>query len=325
MTRLIWIEFRRLFARQSVRALLVLIVLGSAGIALLARNYHDDPTPRTDALLRAHRAEAEERIRLCMQPPGGGVEPSKQLTEELRQALIKQQEEFVPSRRRCVAQVDDLLLSLHETRPLYLSAFLAQIYRWAPLAGLGWGFLIGASFVGADWSSGWMKTFLTWECRRFRVWASKATVAALAPAAISLYALGFSAISLGILGRFEGSFLGFDNILQADVSESLWRTLFMSLFGGILGFAPTALLRFTLSSPLVVMGYWGLESTANALLGQEVRAWSPARSVLVSSFGFDSLYYNPLSAGRALLLLTISLIVLCVVSSVGFFRRDVTS
>ncbi|MGH9025991.1 MAG: hypothetical protein ACRDWD_07730, partial [Acidimicrobiia bacterium] len=45
-------------------------------------------------------------------------------------------------------------------------------------------FVLGASFVGAEWRAGTMTTLLTWEPRRLRVFAAKALVAAGLGAAV---------------------------------------------------------------------------------------------------------------------------------------------
>lgn len=65
--------------------------------------------------------------------------------------------------------------------------------------------VIGASFVGAEWQRGTMTTTLTWESRRGRVWGAKLMAAAIGTglwyASLLVLLLAFLAPSLTLHGR----------------------------------------------------------------------------------------------------------------------------
>lgn len=68
--------------------------------------------------------------------------------------------------------------------------------------------VIGASFIGAEWQKGTITTLLTWEPRRARVIAAKVVACALVVAGISLALQAFLALVLlpaGLDGTMEGT------------------------------------------------------------------------------------------------------------------------
>lgn len=116
-------------------------------------------------------------------------------------------------------------------------------------------FLIGASFVGAEFSSGAIGNWLTFEPRRLRVFGSKLLGAAI----------GFVPVAVVITGLLLlGTFLIVDNLgITAGMTGKIWGNLFemsgrivlMTAIGAALGCVVGALLRHTAAAIGVVMGY----------------------------------------------------------------------
>jgi hypothetical protein len=93
-------------------------------------------------------------------------------------------------------------------------------------------FLLGASFVGAEWASGSMMNLLTWQPRRLKVLGTKLGVMLLSVAGVSIVALGIWTGILWAAGEFRGTTAG----LTAGVWQSFGLTALRGL-GMILAFA----------------------------------------------------------------------------------------
>nr|WP_275402420.1 ABC transporter permease subunit [Streptomyces sp. SID13031] len=116
-------------------------------------------------------------------------------------------------------------------------------------------FLIGASFFGAEFSSGAIGNWLTFEPRRLRVFGSKLLGAAI----------GFVPVAVVITGLLLlGTFLIVDNLgITAGTTGKVWgnltemsgRIVLMTAIGAALGCVVGALLRHTAAAIGFVMGY----------------------------------------------------------------------
>lgn len=103
--------------------------------------------------------------------------------------------------------------------------------------------LLGATFAGADWTSGSMSNQLLFEPRRARVWLAKAGAVALALAAV-----GFVVQLLYWLGIY--SVAGLRDIatpaeLMTDVRWMVVRGTFLVALAAVAGYAVTMLFRST--------------------------------------------------------------------------------
>lgn len=115
-------------------------------------------------------------------------------------------------------------------------------------------FLIGASFVGAEFSTGAIGNWLTFEPRRLRVYGSK-----LLAAAIGFVPVG--AVVLGVLTL--GTYLIVNQLGDTATTGKVWgdltatggRAVLMTALGAALGGVTGLLLRHTAAAIGVVMGY----------------------------------------------------------------------
>lgn len=226
-------EVRRLAARRFVRVvLLVLAVLYILVVALQAATTYGRTTP--EALAQAERQVArvvEESAgfrQQCLDDPG-------------RPAAIPVDEVCGPPARAEDFRAEDFLAK----RPFVLAQDLPDgtVPVAAGIAVVS--FLLGATSVGAEWSSRAMVALLFWEPRRLRVLAVKAGVLAgalallgvVAQAAWWLTSLGLAA-GLGRTGELPDGFTRELLALQG-------RAVLLAVLVGLLGFGLAQLLRNT--------------------------------------------------------------------------------
>ena len=101
-------------------------------------------------------------------------------------------------------------------------------------------FIVGASFVGAEWRAGVMTTLLTWEPRRARVFAAKALIAGGLGGALVIALNLVVTVALWPTFAFRGSTAGLDS--------DFWIGMLGVLLRGGLGGAVLALVGFTVAS-----------------------------------------------------------------------------
>lgn len=119
--------------------------------------------------------------------------------------------------------------------------------------------LLGASFVGAEFSTGSMGTWLTFAPRRLRVASSKLTAAALAGAGIALLGLvlgNLGARMVAVVNRPGDDLVLPDPPQLTDPLALLGlRVVALAVGAGIVGAALALLLRHTAAIIGVVLGY----------------------------------------------------------------------
>jgi len=99
------------------------------------------------------------------------------------------------------------------------------------------GWLIGSSFVGAEWQAGTMATLLTWEPRRFRVLVAKAIACAAGVVAVVVALEAVFGLVLALVAATRGSTTGVDAELIRSASWLALRISAVSAVGGLLGLA----------------------------------------------------------------------------------------
>lgn len=175
------------------------------------------------------------------------------------------------------------------------------------LLGAG-GWVIGASFAGAEWESGSITTLLTWESRRTRVILTKVAVVAGGMFLIGVFAEALFALVLALVAATRGTTAGADvDLVRAVVTLGL-RVAALSGIGAALGFSLAMVSRNTGAAIGIAFAYlaiveaimrglrpgwrpWLLEDSASAfvLAGDPVigrSVWSAAAVLLVYAGGF---------------------------------------
>lgn len=185
-------------------------------------------------------------------------------------------------------------------------------------------FIVGASYVGAEWATGTMQALLFWEPRRARVVLSKAAALVLVVVAFTavMQAVGWltTMAVAGATGTTEGATAG------------VHMSAFLTMLRGMLVVTSTALLGFAIGGiARITAAALGFALIYFVLLENLLRANRPGWSRYlftenvgaVMSNGFEAMGYR-VSAVRGAITLAVYLALLVGAFYAAFERRDVT-
>jgi ABC-2 type transport system permease protein len=234
VTRLVRVEVRRLRSRRMVKIIvgvlafgvLVAIPLLDWAIAQQARIDHDAEIERCVA---AEEPKARDDGFIPPTIPESVASPSER--ERLCQEVIRPVDpDFRPS------DIEDVTTNT--------SALLILL-----------GFIVGASFIGADWQAGVIPTTLSWESRRTRVFFAKLAAVAGSVFVVALvwHAL-FDGALTGLLA-LEGTFDQADGEWLRTVSGLALRVSAVSAGAALLGYAAGHIGRSTAGALGLGLGY----------------------------------------------------------------------
>lgn len=198
-------------------------------------------------------------------------------------------------------------------------------------------FLIGATWVGAEWSTRSMVALLFWEPRRVRVVATKLGVLLLAATGIGIgaQALWFGAAQL--LSRTRGTTTGLPGSFYSNVFQTELRAVLFGVIAAALGFALANLVRNTGAALGIAFAYllvfenavralwpskqgWLLTTSASALLDPAgARYYLQGRADALGNFAGREVVVTHLHGGLVLGAVVLALVAL---GSVLFVRRD---
>jgi ABC-2 type transport system permease protein len=243
MIRLTKVELRRLFSRR-LTAIAVLGALVITGLLLFAVFEQAKPLGEEEvASLRgqfdqAHKdwvANGAQQVQQClkMQTDARTADPKADLG--CNQMEPKWENWGKPQANFAEMMPDGLLAGS------YLLAFA--------------GFVVGAGFVAAEFSSGSMGNWLTFEPRRLRVYASKlgAVGLGLLPVAVALLGLLTAGVWL-IVGHYAST-AGTTAEVWGDLGEMAGRSVALTLAAAVGGAACGVLLRHTAAVLGIAVGY----------------------------------------------------------------------
>jgi ABC-2 type transport system permease protein len=246
--RLFRAEWSRLFARRFTRIMIVVVlaVLGLIGAGIAASSHRPDAAALAQAKQQADqiRADIAQQRQDCFdaqrnpnaptapdrKPPPPGFDCSR------IDAAQVHDEDFLPHTFSFRDEAPSLLLVLGGALSLFA-------------------FAVGASFVGAEWSSGAMMNLLTWRPQRLSVLWTK--LAALLTATViigvaltaawlsSLYAIAQTRGRLGVITAGAARSLALDGV----------RVLALVLAAAVLGFALASLGRHTATALGLAIGW----------------------------------------------------------------------
>jgi ABC-2 type transport system permease protein len=134
-------------------------------------------------------------------------------------------------------------------------------------------FLVGASFLGAEYSSGAIGNWLTFEPRRLRVYGSK--LAAAATGFVPIAAVVLAVVLFGtylILDRL-GNTASTTGKVWGDLAATGGRAVVTTAVAAALGCVVGLLLRHTAAAIGVVMGYLVLAEGVFAAFLQKAQPW----------------------------------------------------
>ena len=220
-------ELHRFRSRRFIQVVLTLAVVGWIAVTCITLTQFGNPG--ADEI-----AAAEQRIAADLEMFEEG---RQQCLEQAGSAAGTSPEEFCgPEQTR-----EDIELSWYlDTAPF---DFASSGFDGAlTFAGIGAviAALVGATWIGAEWSSRSLVALLFWVPRRMQVIAAKAVVLVAAAALIGVVAqAGWLAMS-GILRAFVG--------LDADLPDGFWSALLQTQARGVLLTVIAALLAFGLTN-----------------------------------------------------------------------------
>ncbi|MEV8507250.1 ABC transporter permease subunit [Actinoplanes sp. NPDC051475] len=231
-------ETRRLTKRRFTRFFVIGVVVVLAAIAVGMFLTHEKNTPevvaaaqaKADSEFQQATVQAEAERKACATQPGADCTQMWTPTREDFQA-----EWYMPPTFNFRKQFGEM-----ETT---LAAILALA-----------AFVIGASYVGAEWSSGGMMNLLLWRPQRLKVLNTKlsALLVVLTGVTVVLSAVwtGIFALTANLRGTLGGMTSGaWQSILLMEL-----RGLVLVLFAGALGFALASLGRHTAVAMGVAIG-----------------------------------------------------------------------
>ncbi|MGH3734965.1 MAG: ABC transporter permease subunit [Micromonosporaceae bacterium] len=312
--RLLRAELARLTARRFTRVMFVALLLALGTVAIVVA--YNTSRPTAEDLRRAEAQAAEERT----------------------ECLAAQ--EHVPEREQwdcgeiTAAHYLDYVLNFRAEMPDLMLGFGGMLALF--------GFLVGASYIGAEWSSGGIANLLLWRTRRVRVLVAKLTamlltllVAGIVVAAAWVAAIWFIASTRGLIGELTP---GFWNSLGFDAA----RAIGLALLTSVVGMAVASLGRRTAAALGLLIGYlvvWelgarlvmeGLDVLApdRFMLSSYVAGWLAKETTITDyqdCYAMDCTPYELLVTWpSALLVLGTVAVTAVVVASWSFQRRDVT-
>ena len=323
--RLIGVELSRYFSR---RAVVLLLVAAALFTALVAGAAVWNTRPVSGDELATARAEVQQHL------------DSQAYQRDLANCESDPQSFFGPG-----FDAEDCRRELTPTPQSYLGRSTLSLADERGAGGTGVVVvitlvmvMIGATFAGADWSSGSMSNQTLFEPRRGRVWAAKGVAVAAGCAAAALVVLvGYW---LGLLSVADARGIETSGAVQQSVSWMVGRGVLLAALAGLGGYALTMLLRSTVATLAVVFVFVVVGEVVLALSPVDRSAmWSPSNNVFAwvqdGVRVFDKAVacapgQTPCTQQYAVSLLhgagylAALLIVTLVVSALTFRRRDIT-
>ncbi|MEO8556329.1 MAG: ABC transporter permease [Actinomycetota bacterium] len=329
MMRLTKVELRRLFSRR----LTTIALLGALVITgLMLFGAYQGAKPLSGAELTSQRAQfdqahkdwvanGDQQVADCMQ-----AQADAQKTDPKANFSCNQME---PKWESWGKQP----LKFHEMMP---NTLLGGAYLLAFV-----GFVVGAGFVSAEFSSGSMANWLTFEPRRTRVYASKLTAAGLGliPAAVAL--LGLLTAGVWLIVSHFGSTAGATAKVWGDLGEMGARGVALALAATVTGAAIGVLVRRTAAVLGIAFGYlvlvegvfrqqlqgaqtWFLQLNVNGWLEHGTRYYTDKCTTDGQGNYSCTGVENVLSFGHSSAYLGLLVLFAIVLAALVFRRRDVS-
>jgi len=261
MTRLTKVELRRLFSRR-LTAVAILGALVITGLMLFGIFQEAKPLSgpeltqqraQFDQARKEFDANGKQQVQDCLTQQADAKKADPKADFGCNQLEPKLANYFKPQAKFALIMPGTLLAGS------YLLTFV--------------GFVIGASFVAAEFSSGSMANWLTFEPRRMRVYASKLAAAGLGlvPATVAL--LGLLTAGVWLIVHHFNPTGGTTAKVWVDLGQMGARSLALALAATVAGAAMGVLLRRTVAVLGIAVGYLVLVEGVFGQALQGARPW----------------------------------------------------
>jgi|tagenome__1003787_1003787.scaffolds.fasta_scaffold20854316_1 ABC-2 type transport system permease protein len=229
--RLLRAEWSRLFARRLTRVMILLLLGGLAAIAVGSAVDSHRPTvsDRATAKLRADDARRfYERERTdCEQARDRGEDITNRYPPNCDFSRVTvSDDDYLP--HQFVFRTDV---------PIFITVAAGLLSLF--------GFLVGASFVGAEWTSGGMANLLLWRPRRWAVLTAKLVTVLLGVLLTSVLALGALVGAFWFTARYRGMFGALTRGFWESLALTGARAVAFGMVAAVAGFAIASLGRHT--------------------------------------------------------------------------------
>ena len=300
---LLKVEMRRFVSRRLFRMLSLLVVLGfiATGVGIFINS---DNSP--EAVAEVER-ERQRQVQFCVEsfesaPPGQPtIVPEGQNPEE----FCEEEQVFVSDPRFRYEDLQDMLPGL---------AFIFVSLAW----------LMGASFIGAEWHHRTLTTLLTWEPRRARVIAAKAVVVAVLTFVWIALLQAFFAAAVYPAAAFQGTLAGVDAAFWGEVLEVGARICATASIAALMGFALATAGRNTAAALGVGFVYLAIVESLIRAFRPQWTEWLIGDNLSVFLQGGDVMHYVGHGPAKAGLILAAYTGVLLVAAVALFKRREMS-
>jgi hypothetical protein len=235
-------EWSRLFHRRVTLVMTVIVaavfVTIAIGFAVTSRQPTSAERQRAEELATAARAHWLDDRNYCLDVARGVVKPPPGYSPppNCDYGRPPNAEAYLPYSFSFRQQIEPLL---------YTAAILLTLF----------GFVVGASFVGAEWTSGGITNLLLWRPRRAAVLGAKLAVALGGMLAVGIPYLVVWISAFWGISAAVGSRSLLDAGESASVALTAVRVLVLALFGTVLGFAIASIGRHTAMALGFGIGY----------------------------------------------------------------------
>lgn len=298
MTALFGVEVRRFLARRLFRFTTLAVVLMIVGAGLIA--FFSSRT--TPAEIAQAEAEQQALYENCVQSGGFGAPPDQ----------IEDVEAFCRDEMRFAGG-----------DPRFDYSEMTQILRGlgVPFLMLGW--IVGASFIGAEWHNRMLTMTLTWEPRRVRVLGAKMLALAACVALWILVLQAVLAASLYPAAAAHGITAGLDGGFWRELGSVALRVDTLAVLAALLGFGLATIGRNTAAALGVGFAYLTVVEGLVRGFKPEWSNWLLGDNISLFLFGDQS---SPLTHDQATA--TLFLLAYCaallVVATAIFRRREMS-
>ena len=259
--RLTKVELRRLFTRR----LTWIVLFGAVAFTgMMLFGIYQQAKPLSGQELASQRAHFDQAHQ------SWEINGAQQLEDCLQQQAIAQKND--PAIDYRCNDMEPKWENWGKERVGFANSMYSILLSWSYLMAFI-GFLIGAGFVAAEFSSGSMGNWLTFEPRRMRVYASKLTAVGLGlvPAIVALVGLLIGGVWL-ITAKY-GSTGETPAAVWSDLGFMAGRSTALAVIAAIVGAAMGMLLRHTAAVLGIAMGYLIFVELIFSRMFESARPW----------------------------------------------------